>query len=175
MARGGKRVNVLISVSVLYLHRPPVPGIAWQYFLAKLRALPLPIASPQSVSSCNSHVDAASGSVGRGVAGAPNGRTMEVLSKHSAAPPPLESRQNVWDRLVGSRAADKSASCVTVAKQSSQWCRRGAGADVHKQLQGGMSASCGPRSAPRRRRWARRDMAGCLPRLAGADFSADVS
>ena len=46
VARGGKRVNVLISVSVLYLHRPPVPGIVWQYFLAKLRALPLPIASP---------------------------------------------------------------------------------------------------------------------------------
>ena len=56
------------------------------------------------------HADAASGSAGRGAAGAPNGRTMEVLPEHSAAPPPLESRQNVWDRLVGSRAADLSAS-----------------------------------------------------------------
>ena len=123
----------------MYLHRPPVLGTVWQYFLAKSRALPLPIASPQSVSSCNSHADAANGSVGRGVAGAPNGRTVKVLSEHSAAPPPLASMQGVWDRLVGSRAADLSASCVTVAKQSSRWCLRGAGADVHKQLRGGMS------------------------------------
>ena len=123
----------------MYLHRPPVLGTVWQYFLAKSRALPLPIASPYSVSSCNSHADAANGSVGRGVAGAPNGRTVKVLSEHSAAPPPLASRQNVWGRLVGSRAADLSASCVTVAKQPSRWCRRCARADVHKQLRGGMS------------------------------------
>ena len=113
--------------------------------------------------------------MGRAAASAPNGRTVEVLSEHSAAPPPLESRQNVWDRLVGSRAADLSASCVTVAKQSSQWCLRGAGVDVHKQLRGGMSASCGPRNAPRRRGWTRGGMADCLPRLAGAETSADVS
>ena len=56
---------MLISVSLLYAHRPPVPDIVWQYLRTKLHNFSWPIAPPQSASSCNGHADAASGCAAR--------------------------------------------------------------------------------------------------------------